>query len=89
MKSQSVENLKAPFQLEVVYFPCVSSNSELQELALHIFAAWLARAVIRRAGIEANTSHTAAPSTQPALTSHPNDCTVGTPKHCKTGGSDK
>lgn len=60
-----------------------------QKLALHTFSTWLARAAARIAGSESNASRSAAHSTQPVLTSHPDNCTVGTPNHCKTGGSDK
>ena len=89
MKSQSVENLKATFQLEVFYIPCVSSHSEMQEFALQIFAAWLARVAVRRTSIEPNTSQSSANSEQNALTSEPVGCTVGTQSPCIPGDSNK
>jgi len=89
MKSQIVENLKAPFQLKALYFQGVSSDSEVQEFAMQIYVTWLARAALRQAGIEANTSHAAEYSAQPALISDPNNCTVGVPSSCNTGGSNK
>ena len=79
----------ATIQLYTDYRAGLGKELELQHYALCIYAAWLTRAVLRRAGIEANTSRPVDYSAQDALTSHPNNCTVGTPKHCKTGGSNK
>ncbi len=79
----------ATIQLDTDYRAGLGKELEQQYYALCIYAAWLARAVLRRAGLEANTSHSAAHSVQPALTSDPNNCTVGTPRRCKTGGSNE
>jgi len=75
------------WNLSAEYIPSI--DPEQQEYALYFFATWLVRVVLRRVGIEANTSHSAEHTEQPALTSHPNNCTVGTPTYCKTGGSNK
>ncbi len=77
------------FSLTAEFLNPTGTQLERFESALGIYSTWLARAVVRRAGIEANTFHTAAPSVQPALTSHLNNCTVGTPSSCKTGDSNK
>ena len=66
-----------------------SFDPEQQEYALYFFATWLVRAILRQAGVEANTSLTADDSEQNALTSDPNNCTVGTTSSCNTGGSNK
>ncbi|MDP8240039.1 MAG: hypothetical protein P9X24_13185 [Candidatus Hatepunaea meridiana] len=66
-----------------------SIDPEQQEYALYFFATWLVRAILQRVGVEANTSLPADDSSQHALTSHPNKCTVGTLRYCKTGGSNK
>ncbi len=79
----------AKMHMDTDYRAGVGKELEQQHYALCIYAAWLARTVLRRAGLEANASHSVAPSAQPALTSHPDNCTIGTPKHCKTGGSKK
>ena len=77
------------FSLTAEFLNPTEIRLERFKSALGIYSTWLARAVIRRADLEVNASRSAAHSTQPALTSHPDNCTVGTPRHCKTGGSDK
>ncbi len=75
------------FRLHSKFVAATCNDLDQQQYALQVYAAWLARAILRRAGIEANTSHSAAHSAQLALTSEPVNCTVGTPSSCKTGGS--
>ncbi|MDP8238362.1 MAG: hypothetical protein P9X24_04675 [Candidatus Hatepunaea meridiana] len=79
----------ATIHLDTDYRAGLGKELEQHHYALCIYATWLARAVLRQAGIEANTSHSAEHSAQPALTFHPNNCTVGVPSSCKTGGSNK
>ena len=79
----------ASMHMDADYRAGVGKELEQQHNALCIYAAWLVRAVIRRAGIETHTSRLADYSAQPALTSHPDNCTVGTPRHCNTGDSNK
>ena len=79
----------ASMHMDADYRPGLEKEHEQQRYALCIYAAWLVRAVIRRAGIETHTSRLADYSAQPALSSDTLNCTVGTPRHCKTGGSDK
>jgi len=67
----------------------LSIDPEQQEYALYFFATWLVRAILRRAGLETNTSHLDEHSSQPSLTSHPNNFTIRIPRYCKTGGSNK
>ena len=77
------------FSLTAEFLNPTGTQLERFESALGVYSTWLARAVIRRAGVEANTSLPVDDSSQPALTSHPVNCTVGTPRYCKTGGSNK
>ncbi|MDP8239966.1 MAG: hypothetical protein P9X24_12820 [Candidatus Hatepunaea meridiana] len=77
------------FSLTAEFLNPTGTQLERFENALGIYSTWLARVIIQRMGIKANTSHSAEHSAQPALTSHPNNCTVGVPSSCKTGGSNK
>jgi hypothetical protein len=64
-------------------------DPERQDYALFLFASWLARIIIRRMDVEGNTALEEDDSSQPALTSEPINCTVGTLSSCKTEGSNK
>ena len=78
---------KVEIRLEADYRVGIGKELELQSYTICLYAAWLARAVVRHSGMNTNTSRLTGHSSQNALTSRPNDCTVGTPRYCKTGGS--
>ena len=77
------------FSLTAEYLKPTGIQRERFEIALRIYSAWLARAAVPQAGIEANTSCSAEHPEQPDLTSPPNNRTVGIPMHCSTGDSNK
>ncbi|MDP8238884.1 MAG: hypothetical protein P9X24_07330 [Candidatus Hatepunaea meridiana] len=75
------------WNLSAEYIHCI--GPEQQEYGLYFFATWLVRVILRRTDVEANTSLPPDDSEKNALTSHPNNCTVGVPSSCNTGGSNK
>ena len=89
VKLKQVKVPKASFQMEVNYTQASSSDQERFDFVLGIYASWLARANLRRIGLEANTSYSVAHTEQLALTSEPINCTVRTLSSCKNGGSNK
>ena len=62
---------------------------ELQQYALTIYAGWLVKAVIKQIDMIADETDITIESLQPALTSDTLNCTIRTPIHCKTKGSNK
>jgi len=87
MKTESESNNTNGWILNAEFDPGI--EPEHQEYALFLFASWLARIIIRRMDVEGNTALEEDDSSQPALTSEPINCTVGTLSSCKTGGSNK
>ncbi len=87
MKTESESNNTNGWILNAEFDPGI--EPEHQEYALFLFASWLARIIIRRTGVDGNTSLGENDSSQPALTSEPINCTVGTLSSCKTEGSNK
>jgi hypothetical protein len=77
------------FHLTAEFQKPTGTQIERFDYIFGIYSTWLARAVVQRAGLESNTSPPADHSSQPVLTSHLNNCTVGTPRYCNTGDSDK
>ena len=77
------------FSLTAEFLNPTGTQLERFENVLSIYSTWLARAVLRQVGMEANTSLSAEYLAHPALISDPNDCTVGVTSTCKTGGSNK
>ena len=87
MKTESESNKTNGWVLNAEFDS--GNNPERQDYALFLFASWLARIIIRRMDVNGNTSLREDDCLQPALTSEPNNCTVGTLSSCKTGGSNK
>ena len=87
MKTESESNKTNGWVINAEFVS--GNNPERQDYALFIFASWLARIIIRRRDVDGNTSLREDDCLQPALTSEPINCTVGTLSSCKTGGSNK
>lgn len=66
------------FRLTAEFQKPTGTQIERFDYIFGIYSTWLARAVVRRAGLESKTSHAVDHSASNSLTSDPNNCTVGT-----------